>query len=62
VVLLRVTDPTERRNLAADPAHVSQVATLAAELERLMAEAGALPDHPPAYEGIKTELPDAKVR
>ena len=50
-------DPLETRNLAADPAHAADVARLAAELERLQARHGALPDRPPLDEGIRNELP-----
>jgi N-acetylglucosamine-6-sulfatase len=32
------------------------------ELDRLLAATGALPDKMPLDEGIKTELPDQKIR
>ena len=50
-------DPLETENLAADPAHSAERRTLAAELERLQALHGALPDRPPLDEGIRDELP-----
>lgn len=50
-------DPFETRNLRGDPAHAGRLAELRAELERLMAAAGVLPDRMPLDEGIKSELP-----
>lgn len=55
-------DPEERHNLIHDPRYAGVVEHLKAELHRLMEEAGALPDRMPLDEGIKTELPDEKIR
>ncbi len=55
-------DPDERKNLIDDPARASTVATLRQELRTLMAAAGAIPDRMPVDAGIKTELPDQKIR
>ena len=51
------TDPLETKNLAADPAHAADLDRLSAELDRLQARHGALPDRPPLDEGIRDELP-----
>jgi N-acetylglucosamine-6-sulfatase len=55
-------DPEERRNLAADPACADKLKELQQELERLMEAAGGLPDKMPLDEGVKSELPDQKIR
>ncbi len=55
-------DPGETRNLIDDARYAAKVSELQAELIRLMAQAGALPDTMPLYEGIKAELPDEKIR
>jgi len=55
-------DPGEKRNLIDDARYAGKVAELKAELGRLMASTGALPDKMPLYEGIKTELPDEEIR
>lgn len=57
-------DPEERRNLINDPRHQAKAAELKAELLRLMAETGLTPetDKMPLDEGIKTALPDQKIR
>jgi arylsulfatase A-like enzyme len=55
-------DPEEADNRIADPACASVLKELQAELERLMAATGALPDRMPLDEGVKKELPDAKFR
>ena len=55
-------DPGETKNLIDDPRYAGKVGELKAELHRLMAQARALPDKMPLYEGIKTELPDEKIR
>jgi arylsulfatase A-like enzyme len=57
-------DPGELRNLIKDPAHAASLADLRRELERLMGDTGlsAATDRMPLDAGIKTELPDAKVR
>ena len=56
------TDPLEKNNLIDNPKYAAKVTELKAELHRLMAETGALPDKMPLYMGIKTELPDEKIR
>jgi len=55
-------DPGETTNLIDDARYADRVAELKAELHRLMAETGALPDKMPLYEGIKTDLPDEDIR
>jgi arylsulfatase A-like enzyme len=57
-------DPEERRNLIADPAMADRIAELNEELRRLMAATGLTPDtdRMPLDGGIKTELPDQKIR
>jgi N-acetylglucosamine-6-sulfatase len=57
-------DPDERHNLIANPKYASVVADLRAQLATLMAATGitAQNDTMPLDEGIKKELPDAKIR
>ena len=55
-------DPLERRNLIGKPEHAALVKKLRAELDSLIAAAGAVPDKMPMDEGIKGELPDEKIR
>ncbi|MCG8584015.1 MAG: sulfatase [Pirellulales bacterium] len=55
-------DPQERTNLINVPKYQGKVKELQAELARLMEETGALPDKMPLDEGVKTELPDEKIR
>ena len=55
-------DEEERHNLINDPEHKELVKTLRKELDRLIAESGAVPDKMPMDEGIKGELPDEKIR
>ncbi|WP_414661108.1 sulfatase family protein [Horticoccus sp. 23ND18S-11] len=57
-------DPGETRNLARDPAHAATRTRLAGELKALLADAGLTTqrDTMPLDEGIKTELPDQKIR
>ena len=57
-------DPEERHNLIANPKYASVVAEMKNELARVMAGAGltAENDKMPLDEGIKSELPDAKIR
>lgn len=50
-------DPLEVRNLAADPRQAEQVKAMQAELERVMKDAGALPDKLRLDEGIRNVLP-----
>ena len=58
------TDPGETRNLADDPAHAAKRAELQAALDALMAREGLVSgvDKMPLDEGIKPQLPDAKIR
>ncbi len=55
-------DPEERRNLINVPKQASLLKELRAELDRLIAASGAVPDKMPLDEGIKGELPDKKIR
>ena len=57
-------DPGERVNLIKDPSSAANVAELGAELTRLMQATGLTPetDRMPIDAGIKTELPDQKIR
>ncbi|MGE3311108.1 MAG: sulfatase [Limisphaerales bacterium] len=59
-----VDDPGELRNLARSPEHSETRARLEAELAGALAAAGLTPgkDVMPLDAGIKTELPDAKIR
>lgn len=56
------SDPRESRNLIHDPQYAPVVKQLQAELDRLMRETDALPDKMPLDAGIKTELPELKIR
>ena len=55
-------DPEESRNLVDAPEHAGRVKELAAELEKLIEQAGGKPDKMPMDEGIGTALPDQKIR
>ncbi len=55
-------DPDERHNLIDDPAQADRVTQLRAELERLMRASGVTTDSMPIDEGIKSQLPDPKIR
>ncbi|NLF69020.1 MAG: sulfatase [Candidatus Anammoximicrobium sp.] len=57
-------DPEERHNLIGNPKYAGVVKDLQAELARLMRETGLTPDTDkmPLDEGIKQQLPDAKIR
>ena len=55
-------DPLEGRNLIDDPAAAGKLAELRAELARLQAATGALPDQMPIDAGVKTELPEKSIR
>ena len=57
-------DPKELRNLAADPKFSAQRRDLEQQLAQLLATAGLTPgkDKMPLDEGVKSELPDAKIR
>ncbi len=59
-----VSDPDELKNLAADPAHAAARADLERQLAGLLATHGLTPDKDvmPIDEGIKTGLPDQKIR
>ena len=58
------SDPDERGNLGILPGMASKLAEMQAALSRLMKETGLTPekDKMPLDEGIKKELPDAKIR
>jgi N-acetylglucosamine-6-sulfatase len=57
-------DPDERNNLAVDPAHAATRADLERQLAALLASFGLTPekDTMPLDEGIKSALPDQKIR
>jgi N-acetylglucosamine-6-sulfatase len=57
-------DPKETRNLARDQKFAATKAKLATELKTMLAAEGLTPDKDkmPLDEGIKTELPDQKIR
>jgi N-acetylglucosamine-6-sulfatase len=57
-------DPLETRNLSRQPAHAAMRTKLAADLAALLAAEGLTPDRDPMPldQGIKTELPDQKIR
>lgn len=55
-------DPRERKNLINDPAQKERIAQLSAQLDQLIRDAGAVPDKMPVDEGIKSGLPDQKIR
>lgn len=57
-------DPEERHNLIANPKYAPVVEDLKKQLLGLMAEAGLTPeqDPMPVDQGIKSELPDLKIR
>ena len=60
----RKSDPLETRNLARSAQHAAVRTKLAAQLTSLLAAEGLTPDKDkmPLDEGIKTELPDQKIR
>ncbi len=55
-------DPGETRNRIDDLAAAGKARDLQAELQALMSVMGALPDKMPLDEGVKTALPDPKIR
>jgi arylsulfatase A-like enzyme len=57
-------DPGETKNLIAQPEHAETIKELQKELSRLLAETGLTSDTDkmPMDEGIKSELPDQKIR
>ena len=56
------SDPSERKNLIKAPEHQSRIAELSAQLEQLIRDAGTGPDRMPVDEGIRSGLPDQKIR
>ena len=58
------TDPDERTNLAVDPAHAATRADLERQLAALLTSFGLTPENDtmPLDEGIKSALPDQKIR
>jgi N-acetylglucosamine-6-sulfatase len=55
-------DADEAQNLIDDPRYADVVTQLRGELDRLLAETGAVPDTMPMDQGIKSQLPDQKIR
>jgi N-acetylglucosamine-6-sulfatase len=55
-------DPEEEHNLIDDPRMTRKVKELQNRLAKLMVAADAVPDKMPLDEGIKTALPDQKIR
>lgn len=55
-------DPLETKNLINSPAHQSELPALRRALKETLTAVDAFPDHMPADEGIKAELPDLKIR
>jgi arylsulfatase A-like enzyme len=55
-------DPDETRNLIEDPRVAKKLKELRSQLKKLMAAADALPDKMPLDEGIKSALPEQKIR
>jgi N-acetylglucosamine-6-sulfatase len=57
-------DPGETRNLSRNPVHAAKRTQLAGELAALLTAEGLTPDKDtmPLDQGIKTELPDQKIR
>ena len=57
-------DPEERHNLAANPKYAGVVKAMQRELLRVMKQVGLTPenDQMPLDEGIKSELPDQRIR
>lgn len=55
-------DPEETKNLIKEPGRERLIAELRAELDRLIAAADGVPDKMPLDEGIKSTLPDLKIR
>jgi N-acetylglucosamine-6-sulfatase len=55
-------DPEETTNLIDDPRCAAKASELQTELSRLLKETGADPDRMPIDEGVKSQLPDAKIR
>lgn len=57
-----VNDPDERRNRIGDPALEAKRQELDALLERLKGESGLVQDQMPIDEGVKSALPDQRIR
>lgn len=57
-----VNDPGERRNRIADPSLAAKRQELANLLEKLEVESGVIHDRMPLDEGVKSALPDQKIR
>jgi N-acetylglucosamine-6-sulfatase len=55
-------DPEELKNLINDPSMKGKIEELKGELERQMKATGAIPDSMPMDEGVKSQLPDQKIR
>lgn len=57
-------DPGETKNLIKDPGQQQRIAELRAELDKVMADTGLTSDKDamPIDQGVKKELPDAKIR
>lgn len=55
-------DPDETKNLIKDPRHADLIKRLDAQMHALMKQTDALPDKMPLDEGIKSGLPDPKIR
>ncbi len=55
-------DPGELKNLIDDPQYSDKIIALQAQLQKLMKEAGGLPDKMPLDKGIQKKLPDEKIR
>jgi N-acetylglucosamine-6-sulfatase len=55
-------DPEETKNLIKEPGREKLVAELRGELDRLIVQSGAITDKMPLDEGIKSALPDLKIR
>lgn len=56
------SDPEETCNLINDPQYAPVVERLRKELDRLIREADGHPDQMPIDQGVKSELPDPKIR
>jgi N-acetylglucosamine-6-sulfatase len=59
-----IHDPEESKNLIQAPEQSARIADLQAQLTRLMAQTGLTPetDKMPLDEGVKSQLPDQKIR
>jgi N-acetylglucosamine-6-sulfatase len=57
-----IHDPDESHNLINDLKYQAEIAAMKLELEKLLHETGVIHDQMPVDAGIKTALPDAKIR